>query len=165
MSDTITVTGNIATAPSQITTASGAVITRFRIASAQRRRDAATGEWIDGHVNWYTVCAYRHLGANAFASFRKGERVIVTGRLRIRKWESEDRHGTEAEIDADALGHDLMFGTTAFARVARSAGDTATAGGGEASEDGDAWAPSERSAEAVAETEASREAESVVVPF
>lgn len=162
MSDTITVTGNIATAPSQVTTPNGATITRFRIASTQRRRDAATGEWIDGHVNWFTVCAYRHLGANAYASFRKGERVIVTGRLRIRKWENEDRHGTEAEIDADALGHDLMFGTTAFSRVVRKAGDSAQGGGATAPaqrQADDAWAPAE------VVTEAAREEEGVPVPF
>lgn len=175
MSDIITVTGNIATEPTQVTTPSGAVITRFRIASAQRRRDPATGEWIDGHVNWFTVCAYRHLGANAHASFRKGERVIVSGRLRIRRWEHEDRHGTEAEIDADALGHDLMFGTSAFTRVARSLSDTARPGAApsgesdtwsaagapadQASPESDSWSP------AAAPADASTEGEDVPVPF
>lgn len=159
MSDIITVTGNIATDPTQVTTPGGAVITRFRIASTQRRRDPATGEWVDGHVNWFTVCAYRHLGANAHASFRKGERVIVSGRLRIRRWEHEERHGTEAEIDADALGHDLMFGTSAFSRVVRSAGDAARPGAVQG-DDTDTGAPGEPPAEA-----ASQEAESVPVPF
>ncbi|WP_261164082.1 single-stranded DNA-binding protein [Microbacterium sp. Marseille-Q6965] len=127
MSDIITIAGNIATEPSQITTPSGAVITRFRVASSSRRRDASTGEWIDGHTNWYTVCAYRHLGANAYASLRKGERIVVCGRLRLRRWENEDRHGMEAEIDADSLGHDLLFGTSAFARVSRPQSETVTA--------------------------------------
>ncbi|GAB2508173.1 single-stranded DNA-binding protein [Microbacterium petrolearium] len=127
MSDIITITGNIATDPTQVTTPNGAVITRFRVASSHRRRDASTGEWVDGHTNWYTVCAYRHLGANAYASLRKGERIVVSGRLRLRRWESEERHGMEAEIDADSLGHDLLFGTSAFSRVSRPQAETATA--------------------------------------
>lgn len=127
MSDSITITGNIATDPNQITTPNGAVITRFRLASSHRRRDAS-GEWVDGHTNWYTVCAYRHLGANAYASFRKGERVIVSGRLRLRRWEQEDKRGMEAEIDADALGHDLQFGTSSYARVAREQAATTGVG-------------------------------------
>jgi single-strand DNA-binding protein len=126
MSDIITITGNIATDPTQVTTPNGAVITRFRVASSHRRRDASTGEWVDGHTNWYTVCAYRHLGANAYASLRKGERIVVSGRLRLRRWESEERHGMEAEIDADSLGHDLLFGTSTFSRVARPPAETAT---------------------------------------
>lgn len=160
MSDIVTITGNIATAPTQVATASGAAITRFRLASSRRRRDATTGEWVDGHTNWYTVCAYRHLGANALASLRKGERIVVTGRLRLRRWEQDGKHGTEAEIDADALGHDLLFGTTAFTRVHREAAEASGAQQAiEATDQGtqaDAWAVA---------TAGQPEAEAEPVPF
>jgi single-strand DNA-binding protein len=57
---------------------------------------------------------------------KKGERVVVTGRLRIREWENGDRAGTNIDIEADALGHDLAWGTASFARsISASAANTA----------------------------------------
>lgn len=114
MSDTITITGNIAAEPRLVHTATGVPITTFRVASGQRRLDRSTQQWIDSEPNWYQVSAFRRLAVNAYASLRKGQRVVVTGRLRLRDWSNGDKHGTTAEIDADALGHDLRFGTSSF---------------------------------------------------
>lgn len=137
MGDTITITGNIATEPELNTLLSGVSVTRFRLASPTRKYDRTTNTWVDGATNWYSVSAYRGLADNAAASLHKGERVVVTGRLRLRTWEADGRKGMEAEVDADALGHDLRFGTTAFQRTgARSSGGAAP--GGDAQE---AWAP------------------------
>ena len=47
-------------------------------------------------------------------------RVIITGTLRIRDWETDDKSGTNVEIDADAIGHDLSFGTTVYNRSHQS---------------------------------------------
>jgi single-strand DNA-binding protein len=56
---------------------------------------------------------------------KKGERVVVTGRLRIREWENGDRAGTNIDIEADALGHDLAWGTASFVRsISSSAAST-----------------------------------------
>lgn len=115
MSDRITVVGNIATTPERRRTASGVTVISFRLATNHRRRDA-NGQWVDSATNWYTVSGYRGLAEHALSSFVKGERVIVTGSLRVRDWESNGKHGREAEIDADAFGHDLLWGTTVFAR-------------------------------------------------
>lgn len=115
MSDRITVVGNVATTPERRRTASGVTVISFRLATNHRRRDA-NGQWVDSATNWYTVSGYRALAEHALASFVKGQRVIVTGALRVRDWESNGKHGREAEIDADALGHDLLWGTTMFAR-------------------------------------------------
>ena len=71
---------------------------------------------MEGETSWYSVSVFRVLAEHAFASLHKGERVIVTGRLRIRQWETSVKKGVTAEIDADALGHDLLFGTTRFER-------------------------------------------------
>lgn len=74
---------------------------------------------MDAGTNWYSVAAYRQLGEHAKASLRTGDSVIVTGRLRIRTWESNGKQGTSVDIDAEAVGHDLRWGTTAYLRSSR----------------------------------------------
>lgn len=122
MTDRITVIGNIATEPEQRRTGGGVPVTSFRLASSQRYRDPQSGEWVEGTTNWYRVSVFRVLGENAFASLRKGQRVIVEGRLRLREWESNGKRGMEAEVDADAIGHDLKWGTAVFQRAASAEG-------------------------------------------
>jgi single-strand DNA-binding protein len=121
MTDTITLTGLVATPPRSLQTESGLSITSFRLASSQRRYDRSKGAWVDADTNWYTVTAFRQLADNLTASLTKGDRVVVSGRLRIRSWETADRSGTTVEVDADAVGHDLHWGTTSFTRVSRAA--------------------------------------------
>lgn len=116
MTDSITIVGNIASDPRKTTTASGIDVTSFRVASEQRRFDKSTEKWIDGEPNWFTVTAYRALAVNAGASLHKGDRVIVRGRLRLRAWVDGERKGTAVEIDAEALGPELRWGTTVFSR-------------------------------------------------
>ncbi|MDM4764351.1 single-stranded DNA-binding protein [Galbitalea sp. SE-J8] len=116
MSDTITVVGFIATEPRHLVTNEGLPITSFRLASTARRFDRSKNEWVDGDTNWFTVTAFRQLALNANASLQKGHRVVVAGRLRVRGWEAGDKTGTTVEIDADAIGHDLLWGTSKFVR-------------------------------------------------
>jgi single-strand DNA-binding protein len=117
MTETITVTGNIATDPEQRSVSEGVRVTSFRVASPHRRFDRATGKWVDQYTNFFTVSAFRGLGEHAYVSLHKGDRVVVTGRLRLREWDNGTRRGTNAEIDADAIGHDLLWGTTAYQRA------------------------------------------------
>lgn len=145
MSDTITITGNIATEPES--RQSGMTpIASFRVASTQRRIDKESGRWVDAHTNWYTVSAFRQLAVHALKSLHKGQRVIVTGRLKVRTWENASGKGTSVDIDAEAIGHDLLWGTTDFRRDDSAASDSGaptqvtewsvqTPGGGD-----DAWA-------------------------
>ncbi len=116
MTDTITLTGLVATSPRHIVTSEGLAITSFRLASNQRRFDRASSSWIDGDTNWYTITSFRQLGTHVASSVQKGERVIVTGRVRIRDWTSGEKTGTTIEIDADAVGHDLTWGRSSFTR-------------------------------------------------
>lgn len=116
MTDTIFLTGVVATSPRHVTTSEGLAITSFRLASSQRRYDRALSKWIDGDTNWFTVSTFRALATNAAGSVAKGDRVVVTGRLRVRDWENSDRSGTNVEIEADALGHDLTWGTSVYTR-------------------------------------------------
>ncbi len=119
MSDTITVVGMIATEPKHVVTREDLRITSFRLASQQRRYDRAQGKWVDAETNWFTVTAFRGLAENAEASLKKGDRVIVRGRLRVRGWTSGEKSGITVEIEADAIGHDLAWGTSEFHRVPR----------------------------------------------
>ena len=114
MTDTISLTGLVATTPKHVFTGTGLSVTSFRFASTQRRYDRAEQKWVDGDTNWYTVATFRQLATNVNASLQKGQRVIVTGRLRVRDWATDDKRGTNVEIDADAVGHDLSWGTTTF---------------------------------------------------
>ena len=120
MTDLISLTGLVATTPRHITTSEGLAITSFRLASSQRRYDRAAQRWIDGDTNWYTVSAFRGLAQNSATSISKGDRVIVTGRVRIRDWENTDRSGTTVEIEAESLGHDLTWGTAVDTRTTTS---------------------------------------------
>nr|WP_274635693.1 single-stranded DNA-binding protein [Microbacterium bovistercoris] len=117
MSDTITITGNLAADPEQRLIGNGTTVTSFRVASSQRHRDKDSGNWVETEPNWYQVSAFRGLGAHAFASLHRGERVIVTGRLKVRRWENEKGKGMSVEIDAEAIGHDLLWGTTRYTRA------------------------------------------------
>lgn len=121
MSDTITVTGLVATTPKNLVTATGLAVTTFRLASNQRRYDKAQQKWVDIDTNWFTVTSFRQLAANVVVSLQKGQRIVVTGRLRVRDWSTDDKKGTSVEIDAEALGHDLTWGTAAFTRSAAAA--------------------------------------------
>jgi single-strand DNA-binding protein len=136
MSETITIVGVIGTDPEKKTW-NGTPITTFRVASRDRRFDRTTGAWVDGETNWYTVSAYRRLAEHAFASLHRRDRVILTGRLRVRNWDSGEKRGTSVDVDVDAIGHDLLFGTIAFAPDAAAAASPPPTG------EGDSWAPAE----------------------
>lgn len=114
MIDTLSVSGIVATTSRHIVTSEGLAITSFRLASTQRRFDKGQAQWVDIDTNWYTVVAFRQLALNAHTSLNKGDRVVATGRVKVRNWESEDKSGTAIEIEADALGHDLLWGTSSF---------------------------------------------------
>lgn len=122
MSDIITVTGVVATTPRHLVTSTGLAITSFRLASGQRRFDRAKQSWVDAETNWYTVSTFRQLAHNVVGSVRRGEHVVVAGRLRIRDWHNADKNGTAVEIEADSVGHDLTWCTTISQRVAPAPG-------------------------------------------
>ena len=117
MTDNITITGVVGTDPHHHVTNQGLPITSFRLASTRRYFDRAKGSWEDGETNWYTVSAFRQLASNASQSIRKGERIVVCGRLRLRAWETGEKSGTAVEIEADAIGHDLTWGVSTYTKV------------------------------------------------
>jgi len=129
-----TVVGRIATAAERHTFPSGASRVTFRVASTERRRDAATGSWTDGERLYVSVRCWRQLGDHVLASTRLGDPVIVHGRLFTRSIEHEGRRTSVTEIDADAVGPDLRWSTAVVTRTtAVSTPPAASEGTGERS--------------------------------
>jgi len=117
MSEQISVTGLVATTPRHLVTQDGLPITSYRLASSSRRFDRSQNKWVDGETNWYTVSAFRQLAINSAGSINKGDRVLVVGKLRVRDWDNGERAGTSVEIEAEAVGHDLSWGSSSFTRT------------------------------------------------
>lgn len=115
--ETLTVTGLVATTPRHLITQDGLPITSFRLASAYRKFDAKQSKWVDGETNWYTITSFNKLALNSSTSISKGDRIIVTGKLRVRDWDNGERSGTSVEIEADSMGHDLTWGTSVYTRT------------------------------------------------
>jgi len=107
----------VATTPRHLITQDGLPITSFRLASSHRRFDREQNKWIDGETNWFTITGFRQLAINLSTSVQKGERVIVSGRLKIRDWDNGERAGTSVEVEAEHVGHDLFWGTSVFTRT------------------------------------------------
>ena len=114
------VTGNVATDIKLTATADGIPVASFRLAASERKYDKESGRWVDGQVTWYSVSCWRHLAENVSTSIRKGDPVVVVGRLHLREWESEGRNGSTLDLTADVVGHDLTRGTALFQRARRA---------------------------------------------
>jgi single-strand DNA-binding protein len=116
MAENLTVSGLVATTPRHLVTADGVAITSFRLATSSRRFDRSLSKWVDGETNWYTITALKQLAINAAGSLNKGERIMVQGVLRVRDWDKGERSGTSVELEAEAIGHDLTWGSSVFTR-------------------------------------------------
>jgi single-strand DNA-binding protein len=115
--ETLQINGLVATTPRHLVTQDGLPITSFRLAASQRRFDRSQNKWVDGETNWYTITAFRQLAINAAQSVSKGDRITVSGKVRVRDWDNGERAGTSVEIEATTLGHDLTWGTSNFTRT------------------------------------------------
>lgn len=111
------ITGLVATSPRHLVTQEGLPITSFRLACNERHYDEAKQDWVEGETNWFTVTALRTLGINVAQSVGKGNRITVSGSIKIRDWDNGERSGTSVEIIADSIGHDLNYGTSVFTRT------------------------------------------------
>jgi single-strand DNA-binding protein len=99
---------------------------RLRVAYTSRRMNRETGEWSDGPTSFVTVQCWRTLAENVAVCLRKGEPVLVKGRLQVREFESKNGGSRLAvEIDANSIGYDLTRGVAHFSRTHRAAGGTA----------------------------------------
>jgi len=98
----------------------------MRVAWTSRFRDRETGEWRDGHTSFANVKCWRQLANNAAPSFRKGDAIVLAGRLHVREYEGRDGSRRIAvDIEAESIGHDVNRGISVLQRTSRPARDSA----------------------------------------
>lgn len=97
--------------------AGDAPVAHFRVACTPRRFQKKTGEWSDGGTQWYSVSVWRALAVNCEQSLRRGDPVVVHGRLSASTWTNTAGVAmTTYDVDASFVGHDLNRGTSTFTR-------------------------------------------------
>ena len=108
----ITVVGNLTADPELRFTASGAAVANFTVASTPRTFDRATGEWKDGEALFLRCNIWRQAAENVAESLTRGARVIVTGRLKQRSFDTkEGEKRTVIELEVDEVGPSLRYAT------------------------------------------------------
>jgi single-strand DNA-binding protein len=125
MADThVTITGNLTDDPEVRVTQAGAAVATFRVAVTLRRPDGKGG-WTDGETSFFQVVAWRQLAEHLADSLGKGDRVIVTGTLRMHAWETpEGDKRSVIEVQANEVGPSLRWATAKPEKAARSGGQT-----------------------------------------
>ena len=97
-------------------------VATFRVACTPRRFSKKEDGWVDGDTQWYAVNCWRALGEHVERSVRRGDPVVVHGRLSAQTWtNTAGIEVTSFEVDAVFVGHDLNRGTSAFTKTPRSA--------------------------------------------
>lgn len=120
---TITVVGNLTDDPELKFTPSGAAVANFTIASTPRTFDKNTNEWKDGDTLFLRCSIWRQAAENVAESLQKGQRVIVTGALRVRQYERQDgSKGTSVELNVDEVGPSLRYASAKVTRNQRGSG-------------------------------------------
>jgi single-strand DNA-binding protein len=126
----ITIAGNLVDDPELRYTQTGQAVAKFRIASTPRFRDNATGEWKDGDSLFLSCNVWRQAAENAAESLQRGMRVIVSGRLRQRSYETkEGEKRTVYEVEVDDVGPSLRNASAKVTKSARSSGGGGGFGG------------------------------------
>jgi single-strand DNA-binding protein len=126
----ITVVGNLVADPELRFTPAGQPVATFRIASTPRIRDNATNEWKDGDSLFLTCNVWRQAAENVAESLQRGMRVIVTGRLKQRNYETkEGEKRTVYEVEVDDVGPSLRNASAKVNRASRGGGEGGFSGG------------------------------------
>lgn len=120
---TITVIGNLTDDPELRFTPSGAAVAKFRVASTPRFMDKASNEWKDGEPLFLSCTVWRQAAENVAESLQRGARVIVSGRLKQRTYETrEGEKRTVIELEVDEIGPSLRYATAKVQKMQRSGG-------------------------------------------
>lgn len=142
----VTIVGNLTNDPELRFTPSGAAVASFTVASTPRVLDKATNEWKDGEALFMRCSVWRQYAENVAESLTKGSRVIVTGRLKQRSYETrEGEKRTVVEMDVDEVGPALKYATAKVNKVSRGGGGFGDSGGSSQASAGssdDPWASS-----------------------
>jgi single-strand DNA-binding protein len=128
--NTVTLVGNITRDPELRYTAGGQANTSFGLAVNRRWQNRQTQEW-EERVSFFNVVCWREMAENVAESLAKGSRIVVTGRLEQRSWETENGDKRSVvEITADDIGPSLRWATAQVTRNDRRGGDFGGGGGG-----------------------------------
>jgi single-strand DNA-binding protein len=124
----ITVIGNLTADPELRFTPSGAAVANFTVASTPRNFDKASGEWKDGEALFLRCSIWRQPAEHVAESLTRGTRVVVSGRLKQRSYETrEGEKRTVIELEVEEIGPSLKYATAKVNRVARSGGSAPAA--------------------------------------
>ena len=127
----ITVVGNLTADPELRFTSSGAAVASFTVASTPRTFDRQSGEWKDGEALFMRCSIWRQAAENVAESLTRGARVIVSGRLKQRSYDTrEGEKRTVIELEVDEVGPSLRYATAKVNRVSRGEGGGGGFGGG-----------------------------------
>lgn len=119
----VTIVGNLTNDPELRFTPSGAAVASFTIASNSRYLDKSTNEWKDGEPVYMRCSVWRQYAENVAESLTRGTRVIATGRLKQRSYETrEGEKRTVVEMEVDDVGPALRTATAKVTKVARAGG-------------------------------------------
>ena len=119
----ITIIGNLVDDPQLRYTPTGQAVANFRVASTPRFMDRQTNEWKDGDSLFLTCNVWRQAAENVAESLTRGSRVIVSGRLKQRSFETkEGEKRTVVELEVDEIGPSLRYATAKVTRAARGEG-------------------------------------------
>jgi single-strand DNA-binding protein len=112
------VAGYVAREPDYAVVGNGIPRLKVRVAWTTRRKDPATGEWADANTSWISVTCWRQLALNLHTCLRKGDPVVLRGRLEVRPFiDKDEQPRTSVDVDADFLGHDLRRGVAGFQKT------------------------------------------------
>ena len=127
----VTIVGNLTNDPELRFTPSGAAVASFTVASSTRVLDKQTNEWKDGDTTFLRCNVWRQYAENVAESLQRGSRVIVTGRLRQRTYETrEGEKRTVMELEVDEIGPSLRYATAKVQKMQRSSGGGGYGSGG-----------------------------------
>ena len=127
----ITVVGNLTADPELRYTQNGLAVANFTIASTPRTFDRASNDWKDGEALFLRASVWRDFAEHVAGSLTKGSRVIATGRLKQRSYETkEGEKRTVIELEVDELGPSLRYATAKVTRASRGEGGGGFGGGG-----------------------------------
>ena len=127
----ITVVGNLTADPELRFTPSGAAVANFTVASTPRMFDRQSNEWKDGEALFMRCNVWRQAAENVAESLTRGARVVVTGRLKQRSFETrEGEKRTVVELEVDEIGPSLRYATAKVNKVSRGSGGGDFGGGG-----------------------------------
>ncbi len=127
----ITIVGNVTGDPELRFTPSGAAVANFTVASTPRAFDRQSNEWKDGETLFMRCSVWRDAAENVAESLQRGTRVIVTGRLKSRSYETkEGEKRTVIEMEVDEVGPSLRYATAKVAKTQRGGGSGGGFGGG-----------------------------------